>query len=76
VAPSTISRALKGDTRISLDTRERISKLARELGYTPNALARTLSSGRSGLIGLVLGPATHPIYTALLHEAVAQGAER
>ena len=76
VAPSTISRALKGDPRISAETRERIAKLARELGYTPNALARTLSSGRSGLIGLVLGPATHPIYTALLHEAVAQGAER
>jgi DNA-binding LacI/PurR family transcriptional regulator len=76
VAPSTISRALKGDTRISAETRERIAALARELGYTPNALARTLSSGRSGLIGLVLGPATHPIYTALMHEAVAQGAAR
>lgn len=76
VAPSTISRALKGDTRISAETRERIALLARELGYTPNALARTLSSGRSGLVGLVLGPATHPIYTEILHQAVAQGAER
>ena len=76
VAPSTISRALKGDTRISAETRARIAALAQELGYTPNALARTLSSGRSGLIGLVLGPATHPIYTSMLHEAVSQGAER
>lgn len=76
VAPSTISRALKGDTRISAETRERIGALALELGYTPNALARTLSSGRSGLIGLVLGPSTHPIYTEFLHEAVAQANER
>jgi len=76
VAPSTISRALKGDTRISAATRERVTALAQEMGYTPNALARTLSSGRSGLVGLVLGPSTHPIYTEFLHEAVAQGAER
>ncbi|RKK02803.1 LacI family DNA-binding transcriptional regulator [Pseudoroseomonas wenyumeiae] len=76
VAPSTISRALKGDTRISAETRARIAALAQELGYTPNALARTLSSGRSGLIGLVLGPSTHPIYTEILHEAVAQAGER
>ncbi|MBO1074722.1 LacI family DNA-binding transcriptional regulator [Roseomonas marmotae] len=76
VAPSTISRALKGDTRISAETRARIATLAQELGYTPNALARTLSSGRSGLIGLVLGPSTHPIYTEILHETVAQAGER
>jgi LacI family transcriptional regulator len=76
VAPSTISRALKGDTRISAETRARIAALAQELGYTPNALARTLSSGRSGLVGLVLGPSTHPIYTEILHEAVAQAGER
>jgi LacI family transcriptional regulator len=76
VAPSTISRALKGDTRISAETRARVAALALELGYTPNALARTLSSGRSGLIGLVLGPSTHPIYTEMLHEVVAQAGER
>jgi DNA-binding LacI/PurR family transcriptional regulator len=76
VAPSTVARALKGDTRISANTRARVAALALELGYTPNALARTLSSGRSGLIGLVLGPSTHPIYTEMLHEVVAQAGER
>ncbi|RFC61974.1 LacI family transcriptional regulator [Fulvimarina endophytica] len=72
VAPSTVTRALRGDSRISTKTRERILGLAREFGYTPNALARTLSSGRSGLYGLVLGPSTNPFYTELLHEATAQ----
>ena len=76
VAPSTISRALKGDTRISAKTRARIARLAKELGYTPHASARTLSSGRSGLIGVVVGPATNPFYTELLHEAVWQTAGR
>lgn len=76
MAPSTISRALKGDTRISAETRARIARIAKELGYTPHASARTLSSGRSGLIGVVVGPATNPFYTELLHEAVRQAAER
>jgi len=76
VAASTVSRALKGDTRISVATRRRIEALAAERGYTPNALARTLSSGRSGLIGLVLGPMENPFYSQLMQEAVQQAALR
>ena len=76
VAPSTISRALNGDTRISAETRIRIARLAKEQGYTPHASARTLSSGRSGLIGLVLGPSTSPINNLLFYEAARQIADR
>jgi DNA-binding LacI/PurR family transcriptional regulator len=76
VAASTVSRALKGDPRISLATRERIATLAAERGYTPNAFARTLSSGRSGLIGVALGSVENPFYFDLLQEAVAQSAAR
>ena len=76
VAPSTISRALKGDTRISAEMRAKIARLAKQHGYTPHASARTLSSGRSGLIGIVLGPASSPVYTTLLYEATRQVAER
>lgn len=74
VAPSTVSRALKGDTRISPETRARIGRLAQDLGYTPYASARALASGRSGLIGVVVGASTNPFYTELLHEAVQQAA--
>ncbi len=35
VAASTVSRALKGDPRISTATRQRIAALATERGYTP-----------------------------------------
>ena len=76
VAPSTISRALKGDPRISPETRARVARLAQESGYTLHASARTLSSGRSGLIGIVVGPATNPLYTEALHEAARQAAKR
>ena len=76
VAVSTVSRALKGDMRISLETRRRITDLATEAGYLPSAMARTLSGGRSGLVGLVLGSNDNPFYAELMHEAVAQAAER
>lgn len=76
VAPSTISRALRGDGRISPEMRARIARLAKDLGYTPHASGRTLSSGRSGLIGVVVGASANPFYTELLHEAVRQAATR
>lgn len=76
VAPSTVSRALKGDPRISGETRQRIVALAKSQGYLPNVLARTLSSGRSGLVGLVLGPIENPFYVHLMQEAVTQSLAR
>ena len=76
VAVSTVSRALKNDPRIAPETRRRIADLALKAGYTPNALARTLSGGRSGLIGFVNGPMQNPFYAELLAEAVTQAAER
>ena len=42
----------------------------------PSAMARTLSGGRSGLVGLVLGASENPFYAELMHEAVSQAAER
>lgn len=76
VAASTVSRALRDDPRISPEVRARIAGLAAEEGYTPNALARTLVLGRSGLIGLVLGPMENPFYSELMQEAVTQAAAR
>src|SRR3954467_10143284 len=76
VSASTVSRALKGDPRISKPTRLRIASLAQEAGYMPNALARTLSSGKSGLLGMVLGPRSNPFYAMLLEEVVSQAAAR
>ncbi|MBL6455588.1 LacI family DNA-binding transcriptional regulator [Belnapia sp. T6] len=76
VSVSTVSRALKDDPRIAPATRRRIADLAREAGYMPNVLARSLSGGQSGLIGLVNGPMQNPFYAELLAEAVNQAAER
>ena len=51
---TTVSRALNGYPEVGAQTRARVLALARELGYTPNALARRLSAGRAECGGFVL----------------------
>ena len=54
VNKATVSRALKGDHRISPATRDKVWKAAKALGYEPDAVASGLSSHRTNLIGVVL----------------------
>jgi LacI family transcriptional regulator len=54
VSVSTASRALTGSGMVSRTTAARVSRVAQELGYRPNGIARSLKTRSSGLIGLVL----------------------
>ncbi len=54
VNPSTVSRALSGKAVITEETREKIYAAMRELDYHPNSVARSLASGLSGAIGVVV----------------------
>lgn len=62
VSKSTISRALKDDRSISESVRKKVVKLAREIGYRPNAIARSLITGQSGVIALIMGDSSNPFY--------------
>lgn len=53
VSVSTTSRALNDNPRISEKTRQRIKKIADEVGYQPNYNARNLTRGESNMVGLV-----------------------
>ncbi|OZB83592.1 LacI family DNA-binding transcriptional regulator [Microbacterium sp. 13-71-7] len=55
VSRSAASFALNGrtDLRISEETSERVRRAAEELGYSPNATAKTLRTGKSGTVALV-----------------------
>lgn len=53
VSVSTVSYALSGTRPISDETRQRIQVAMRELGYQPNAMARSLASRRSNVIALI-----------------------
>lgn len=52
VSITTVSHALNGKGRISEATRTHVHQVARELGYRPSANARSLGSGRHGLLAL------------------------
>ena len=58
---STVSRALRNDTRVKAKTREFIQNKAAELGYTPNLAARNLVSGKTLNLWLVISQLTNPI---------------
>lgn len=54
VSLTTASKAMNGQARVSETTRARVLRAARELAYTPNPMARSLVSGRSGTVGMVI----------------------
>jgi LacI family transcriptional regulator len=66
VSVNTVSRALTGKPDVNEATRARVQGLAKELGYMPNLLARSLLRGRSSLIGLVVTDCTNPFYAGLI----------
>lgn len=66
VATSTVTRAFDAHSRISAELRARILAMADELGYRPNAIARSLNQRRTGIVALVVGDMANPFYPALL----------
>jgi len=57
VSLSTASLAFSGNKPVSETTRERVLAAAASLGWTgPNPLARNLRRGRSGVVGIAVGP--------------------
>ncbi len=53
VSRTTVVRALNNQSRVSEATQKRILEVAKELGYRPNLLARSLNSGRTHMLGIV-----------------------
>lgn len=51
----TVSKALAGHPGVLPKTREKILQAAREVGYRPNAAARSMRRGQFGTIGLMIG---------------------
>lgn len=66
VSQAAVSRAFNPDTSISDTTRAKVLRAAKELGYRPNLLARSLITGRSGIIGVVIGNPRNPFFLEAL----------
>lgn len=62
VSVVTVSRALRDRPDIAQSTKARILARVKELKYRPNLAARSLVTGRSSLIGLVVPDLIHPFF--------------
>lgn len=62
VSRSAVSRAFTDGASVSDKTRAKVEKAADELGYSPNALASSLTTGRTKLIGLVSNNFHNPLF--------------
>jgi LacI family transcriptional regulator len=71
VSIATVSRVLNGRDDVADETRELVSRIIREHGYTANRSARGLSGGRTGLVG-VLVPLVYPAYFSAILAGAAE----
>ena len=61
----TISKVLRNHPDISPETRDRVMKHVKDRDYQPNMLARSLVTGRSFLMGLVVPDLLHPFFAEI-----------
>jgi LacI family transcriptional regulator len=71
VSPSTVSRVLNGNVRVTSANREKVEALIRRYEFEPNPVARSLTGHRSHVIGFIMPDITNPYWGSLF-----LGAER
>jgi LacI family transcriptional regulator len=78
VHAATASSALNPETRrlVNVETARRVLRAAESLGFSPNPIARSLKTAKSGTIGLVLPDITNPLFPPIVRgiEDVLSGA--
>lgn len=62
VSRSAVSRVFTPGASVSKTTRDKVRKAAADLGYRPNVLARSLNTGRSRIVGLVVAYLENQFY--------------
>jgi LacI family transcriptional regulator len=70
----SVSKALRNHPDISKDTRDLIKRTAAEMGYVPNLLARSLSSQRTCMIGVVVPKVAHVFFSSVLDGIIDRAA--
>ena len=68
VSQSAVSRTFTRGASVSEDTRRKVLQAADELGYRPNALARSLISGKSGIIGVLVAYLDNQFYPVVIEK--------
>lgn len=76
VSRSAVSRTFTPGASVSESMRKRILKAAENLGYRPNILARSLTTGQTGLVGLVANNFQNPAYLKIFDRFTRQFQQR
>ncbi len=76
VHPATASRALNAETRalVAADTVRRVEQAAAALDYRPDRLARSLKTGHSATVGVVVPDLTNPLFPPIVR-GIEEGIE-
>lgn len=77
VSQSTVSRVFypRSGLEVQKKTRDRVLEAAKELGYVPNAIAKIMVSGKSGIIGIVV-PSNYNLFHYQALQALANNFKR
>jgi LacI family transcriptional regulator len=65
VSVTTVSHALNDTRSVSPQARERVAAVARRLNYRPNSIARSLRSGTTRAIGLMIPDSSNPFFAEI-----------
>lgn len=76
VSTTTVSRVLGGRRGPGQQSRQAVLDAAAMLGYTPNAIARAVSTSRTRLIGAIIADLADPFFADLLDGAQAEASLR
>lgn len=63
---STVSRVLRNEANVNPRTKKKIEEAAQRLGYTPNAVARSLRSRKTTTIGVIIADICNPFFSSVV----------
>ncbi len=66
VSVNTVSRALNGKPDVNAQTRQKVLKVAKELGYVPNRSALSLKKRKTHIVGVIIEDNANPFWAEVL----------
>ena len=76
LSASTVSRALSMPEKVNAQTRERIQQTVHQMGYVPNQVARSLTSGRMDTLAIIVPDIANPFFPPIIKAVQARAARR
>jgi LacI family transcriptional regulator len=72
VSHQTVSRVINNSERVRPETRQKVETAILELGYRPNAIARSMVRGHTRTLGCISPNLTDPVFARIIESAQAE----